>query len=125
MITLQAISPAEYKTWLNLAIRAYADDKVNSGNWEVSEALDRSAAEFHRLLPDGPATPANFIYSLAAPGNIVRDLRPADDAKPGLDTEPVSVGVLWFALPPWKPPIAFIYDFVIYQPYRRHGYGAS
>jgi ribosomal protein S18 acetylase RimI-like enzyme len=116
MITLEAISPAEYKTWLTQAIRDYADDKVSSGNWEAAEALDRSAAEFHRLLPDGPATPDNFVYSLMAPNA---------DADSAEDAAPVSVGVLWFALPPWKPPIAFIYDFLIYEPYRRHGYGAE
>src|SRR4051812_49807063 len=112
MITLETITLPEYKTWLTQAIRDYADDKVSSGNWEASEALDRSAAEFHRLLPDGPATPDNFIYSLMAP----------NAGKGGEETTPVSVGVLWFALPPWKPPIAFIYDFLIYEPYRRHGY---
>jgi len=114
MITLEAISPAEYKTWLTQAIRDYADDTVSSGNWDASEALDRSAAEFHRLLPDGPATPDNFVYSLTAP-----------NANGGDEPAPVSVGVLWFALPPWKPPIAFIYDFLIYEPYRRHGYGEA
>jgi len=116
MITLEAISPAEYKTWLTQAIRDYAEDKVSSGNWEASEALDRSGAEFHRLLPDGPATPDNFIFSLMAP---------KANTKAGEEAAPVSVGVLWFALPPWKPPIAFIYDFHIYEPYRRHGYGAE
>ena len=114
MITLEAISPAEYKTWLTQAIRDYADDKVSSGNWDASEALDRSAAEFHRLLPDGPATPDNFVYSLMTPNA---------NTKGSDDTAPVSVGVLWFALPPWKPPIAFIYDFLIYEPHRRHGFG--
>jgi len=116
MITLEAISPAEYKTWLTQAIRDYAEDKVSSGNWDASEALDRSGAEFHRLLPDGPATPDNFIFSLMAPNA---------STKAGEEAAPVSVGVLWFALPPWKPPIAFIYDFHIYEPYRRHGYGAE
>ncbi len=114
MITLEAISPAEYKTWLTQAIRDYAGDKVSSGNWDASEALDRSAAEFHRLLPEGPATPDNFVYSLMAPPT---------DSKASEEPAPVSVGVLWFALPPWKPPIAFIYDFLIYEPFRRRGYG--
>ena len=104
MITLQSISPAEYKTWLTQAIREYADDKVGAGNWVAAEALDRSAAEFHRLLPDGPATPDNYVYSLAAAG------------------EEAAVGVMWFAVPPWKPPIAFIYDLLIYEAYRRRGY---
>jgi ribosomal protein S18 acetylase RimI-like enzyme len=113
MITLEAISPAEYKTWLTQAIRDYADDKVSSGNWDASDALDRSAAEFHRLLPEGPATQDNFFFSLMAPNA---------KAKEGEEAAPVSVGVLWFALPPWKPPIAFIYDFLIYEPYRRQGF---
>ena len=90
MITLEAISPAEYKTWLTQAIRDYAEDKVSSGNWDASEALDRSGAEFHRLLPDGPATPDNFIFSLMAPNA---------STKAGEEAAPVSVGVLWFALP--------------------------
>ena len=116
MLTLEPISTAEYKSWLSQAIRDYAGDKVNSGNWEAGDALDRSAAEFHRLLPDGPATPDNFIYSLIAaqPG-----------AKSGEGTERVLVGVLWFALPPWKPPIAFVYDLLIFEPYRRSGHGEA
>ena len=44
MITLQSISPAEYKTWLTQAIREYADDKVGAGNWVAAEALDSSCA---------------------------------------------------------------------------------
>jgi RimJ/RimL family protein N-acetyltransferase len=116
MITLEAISPTEYKTWLTQAIRDYADNKVRSGNWDAPDALDRSAAEFHRLLPDGPATPDNFVFSLMASNA---------SAKAAEDAAPVSVGVLWFALPPWKPPIAFIYDLLIYEPYGRHGYDAE
>jgi RimJ/RimL family protein N-acetyltransferase len=116
MVTLEPISPAEYKTWLTQAIRGYADDKVSSGSWDADEALDRSAAEFHRLLPDGPDTPDNFVFSLTAP---------KPNGKGGDEAAPVSVGVLWFARPPWKPPVAFIYDFLIYEPYRRHGYGAE
>jgi ribosomal protein S18 acetylase RimI-like enzyme len=108
MITLQPMTPAEYEPWLSAEIQAYADEKVQAGNWTVAEALERSAEEHRKLLPRGLDTPDNWLYMIMP------------NSAPG--AEPAAVGVLWLAVPPWKPPQAFVYDFLIYEPYRRRGY---
>jgi RimJ/RimL family protein N-acetyltransferase len=109
MIQLLPMTQPEYEPWLEQAITDYADDKVRAGTWEAGEALERSRAEFQRLLPDGLATKDNYVYSIWS-----------DDAP--LDT---PVGVLWMAVPPWKRSLAFVYDFSIFEPYRRRGYGSQ
>ena len=75
----------------------------------ASEALDRSRADFHSLLPAGLTSPNNYIYSIWS-----------DDAP--LDA---PVGVLWIAVQSRQPSQAFIFDFIIFEPYRRRGYGAQ
>jgi RimJ/RimL family protein N-acetyltransferase len=109
MIQLLPMTPAEYEAWLAHAVDDYADDKVRSGAWQAEKAVERSRAEFQKLLPDGLASKDNYLYSIWS-----------DDAP--LD---VPVGVLWMAVPPWKPPLAFVFDFIIFEPYRRRGYATQ
>ena len=107
MVQLLPMTQPEYEAWLDNAIRDYAQDKVQAGAWEASEALERSRAEFQKLLPEGRHSPDNHLYSIWS-----------DDAP--LDT---PVGVLWIAIPTWKRTMAFIYDIIVFEPYRRRGYG--
>lgn len=107
MVTLQPMTPAEYEPWLEAETKTYADEKVQAGNWAAAEALDRSAEEHRKLLPQGLATPDNYLYTIVA------------EVSPG--EPPRAVGVVWLAVPPWKPPLAFVYDFLIHEPYRRRG----
>jgi ribosomal protein S18 acetylase RimI-like enzyme len=107
MIQLLPMTPAEYDPWQAQAIRDYADDKVKAGAWTAGEALERSAGEFAKLLPQGLASPDNWLFSIWT-----------DEAP--LDT---PVGMLWVARPAWRADQAFIYDFLIHEPYRRRGYG--
>jgi len=108
MVQLRPLTQPEYETWLADEIQVYADEKVQSGNWDAAEALERSRAEHDKLLPQGLATPDNYLYRVMA------------EPEPG--AAPVAVGMIWLAVPPWKPPVAFIYDFVIDGAYRRRGY---
>ncbi len=55
-VLLVPMDATDYQGWLEQAVREYADEKVKSGNWDTSEAVSRSAAEFKNYLPDGPAT---------------------------------------------------------------------
>jgi ribosomal protein S18 acetylase RimI-like enzyme len=107
MVQLLPMTQPEYDAWLDSAIKDYAQDKVQAGAWEAGEALERSRGEFHKLLPAGLESPDNHLYSIWS-----------DDAP--LDT---PVGVLWIAIPTWKRTMAFIYDIIVFEPYRRHGYG--
>jgi hypothetical protein len=91
------MTPVEYALWLAHAVEDCADDKVRAGAWPAEAARERSRAEFQKLLPDGLASKDNYLYSIWS-----------DDAP--LDT---PVGALWMAVPPWKPPLAFVFDFII------------
>jgi RimJ/RimL family protein N-acetyltransferase len=107
MIQLLPMTQPEYDPWLARAITDYADDKVRAGAWEAGEAQERSRADFQKLLPDGLASPDNYLYSIWS-----------DDAP--LDT---PVGVLWIAVLPRQPALAFVFDFIVFELYRRRGYG--
>jgi len=107
MVQLLPMTQPEYDAWLDSAIKDYAQDKVQAGAWEAGEALERSRVEFHKLLPAGLESPDNHLYSIWS-----------DDAP--LD---IPVGVLWVAIPSWKRTMAFIYDIIVFEPYRRRGYG--
>ena len=108
MIRLRPMNASEYEIYLERAINEYADEKVMAGNWHPSEALELSRQEYQRLLPDGPATPRQHLFTIA------------------LDNQPGSLGMIWFAeIDQALQPYAFIYDFYIDEPFRRMGYGAE
>ena len=87
------MAASDYQGWLDRAVGEYAEDKVKSGNWHASEALTRSAAEFDKYLPDGPATENAYIYSVL------------DEALG------VKVGMIWFTLFADRPdPDAYIFN---------------
>jgi ribosomal protein S18 acetylase RimI-like enzyme len=106
MITLAPITIPDYETFLKQSIRDYADDKVHSGNWKPEEALERSRKEHAALLPDGPRTKDQFIFSIY-------------QAETGQ-----NLGILWVNIKMEAVRReAFIYNFVIEEPYRGRGYG--
>lgn len=102
-VRLRPMTLAEYDAWLAHLIEDYAAEKVAAGNWTAEEALARSAEETNGLLPQGPSTPGQHLFSIVAAG------------------EPEPVGVLWFAAIEARRQ-AFIYDLEIHPPYRRRGY---
>jgi ribosomal protein S18 acetylase RimI-like enzyme len=106
MITLIPMNETEFQTYLAKAIREYANEKVQAGNWTIDEAPERSRQEFEGYLPQGIKTPDNFLYSL-------------------LNETNEKVGFLWYATLPKQPGQAFIYDFEIYETFRRKGYASQ
>ena len=105
-VLLIPITEDEYQTWLAQSVKDYAQDKIDAGTWQPEEALSRSENDFTSLLSQGRTTPDNHIYSI-------------QDATLG-----THVGVLWIAVTSrGLHRSAFIYDIVIYEAYRRHGYG--
>src|SRR5512139_2701605 len=106
MVRLVPMKETEYQSFLDLAIREYAEDKVRAGNWQPEEALERSGQDFQKLLPAGVATRDHYLYDIE------------DEA---LGTK---VGMIWLArVRQGAHPIMFIYDFRIDEPFRRKGYG--
>ena len=106
MITLTPMSAPEFRDYLANAIRTYAQDKIQAGNWSQDEALERSIKEFEGYLPQGVQTPNNYLFSL-------------------INENGDKVGILWYATLPKRPGLAFIYDFEIYELFRRRGYASQ
>ena len=106
MLRLVPMSEATYQAYLEVTVREYAEDKIKAGNWQPEEALERSAQEFRKYLPDGVATKGNTLYDV-------------EDEALG-----IKVGMIWLGcIMQGTKPAMFIYDFVIDEAHRRTGYG--
>ncbi|MSP14518.1 MAG: GNAT family N-acetyltransferase [Chloroflexi bacterium] len=108
MIRLVPMNGEDFQSWLVQTIQEYAAEKVQAGNWSASNALELSQSEFQELLPDGLSTKNQYLFTLVD----------ADLAE--------KVGMIWFALLARRSGReVFIYDFVVFEPFRRRGYGAQ
>jgi RimJ/RimL family protein N-acetyltransferase len=101
---LRPMTETEYAAWLEAAIPAYASDKVDSGQWSEEDSLERSQMEFAELLPQGLATPDNFLFTIT-------------------DLQATAVGVLWFAVRTrFDARVANVFDITVWPERRREGH---
>ena len=106
MTILVRMTEDEFLTFVEEAVPAYAADKVASGQWQQSDALERARKSFEELLPLGLATPDNHLFTVR------------DDAD-------VSVGVVWVAAEDRADKrIAYLYQINIKPLHRRTGHAA-
>ncbi len=106
MIRLVPMNETDFQAYLAFAIPDYAQEHVQSGRWSAEEALEQAQKQYQQLLPDGLQSKQQYFYSL-------QDEQQAS-----------KVGMLWFALEErGKAPIVFVYDVMIYEQFRRRGYG--
>ena len=106
MVRLISITATDFQAYLEEDIERYAQARVRAGDWHPSEALQKSREEHQQLLPDGLATSNHYLFSI-------------EDEALGS-----KVGVIWFAIYDRQlQPVAFVYDFSIYEEFRRRGYG--
>lgn len=107
MVQLKPLSEEQLQTYLEGAIRSYAEEHIKGGRWTTENALENSRKEFEALLPQGTQTPNQYLYSIY-------------DEENG-----EHVGILWFARQQregvWT---AFVYEIEVFEPYRRRGYGS-
>lgn len=104
-IDLVPLTDAEFAAWRERAVIEYAAEHVRTGHWAEADAIERSADEFNRLLPDGARTAGHFLWTI----------RPTDGQ---------PVGVLWVDTQR-RPSQAFIYDIEISDDQRGAGYGTA
>jgi GNAT superfamily N-acetyltransferase len=104
-VTLVPMSEARYEVWRDRAVAEYAAEHVKTGRWTAEEAPERSAEQFAELLPDGPATPDHWLWTVRSSAG--------DD-----------VGVLWVARQP-RPGLAFIFDIEMDESRRGQGFGTA
>jgi len=115
MVRLVPMAEEDLEAHLKQAVPEYAQDHVDAGNWTPEEALARSEKDFHSLLPQGVATPNQYLYSIVA----------TEEGSMG-DATKSKVGMLWFAVDPERPrPFAWVYDFFVHSEHRRRGYGRA
>jgi ribosomal protein S18 acetylase RimI-like enzyme len=101
------MTESEFVEFAKDAVPAYAADKVASGQWAEAESLELSRNGFAKLLPQGLATPDNYLFT-------VRD-----------EENNVSVGILWIAVQERAGKrIAYVYDVSIKPGHRRKGHAA-
>lgn len=108
MIALSPMTDDEYQPYVRQSIQDYAAEHVRGGRWSAEDALEQSAREFDSLLTQGLHTPDHFLYMIVEEDTGQR------------------VGVLWFALQSRAGQrTAWVYDIVIYEEFRRHGYATQ
>ena len=106
--SLSPMSEASYERYLAVAIPAYANDNVESGRWDKTDALERSRAAHEKLLPDGIDTDKNYLF----------DIRH--------NQEDQVVGYIWVCVDDtYHAKTAFIFDLEIFEEYRRKGFARS
>lgn len=107
-VRLDPITEEEFAAWLLPAVKDLARQHVVSGQWSPEEALEFSKGQFIRLLPDGPRSDQQHLYT-------VRDA--ADGG---------AVGTLWIGMRlKAGRPEAYVYDLVVREERRGLGYGRA
>lgn len=105
-VQLMPMTDDDFRAYRDQAVADYAAEHVRAGNWTAAEAPARAEHELSNLLPHGVATPHQYLFSIL-------------DSQTG-----VKVGMIWFAVNErMGRRTAFIYDFRVYEPFRRKGYG--
>jgi ribosomal protein S18 acetylase RimI-like enzyme len=105
MTILVPMSEAEYATYLKDAIPDFARDKVTSGQWAEEDALELARAGYEELLPQGLATPDNFLYEIRE------------------TPEGPALGMLWFAIQDRAGrKVAYVYDVLVKPEHRNKGH---
>jgi ribosomal protein S18 acetylase RimI-like enzyme len=107
MVRLIPMSETDFQVYLAYAINDYAQEHIKAGNWHPSDALQKSEKAYQQLLPQGLASKNQNLYSIQA------------------NETGAKVGILWFAVKEGPPLSAFIYDFRVYEEYRRRGYATQ
>ena len=104
MLRLEPMTEERFAAYLEAAIPEYAADKVAAGTWLEEEALQKSREGYGKLLPQGLASPRQFLF------DVVQD----DSGE--------AVGLLWIEVDDAKRD-AFIYDVMLDEAYRGRGLG--
>jgi RimJ/RimL family protein N-acetyltransferase len=108
MVQLVPMTEDDYQRYLAWAMEDYAQAQVKAGSWRPDEAEELAQQEFETLLPDGLSTSGQFLY-------VVQ--REEDGAE---------VGWLWYGIREQRESrYAALYDFLIFEAYRRQGYGSE
>ena len=98
----------EFAAYMEQAIPEFAQDKVASGQWSQASSLEQSRQGYDELLPNGLATPENFLFTL----------------REAITYE--VVGMLWYAVQERAGQrVAYVYDVLIETQHQRKGFATQ
>ena len=109
-VRLSPLTETRLKEYLESLIVEYARDHVRDGQWSEGESLERARKEVATLLPQGTATPGHYLRAIVS--------LPREE----------EVGRIWYARTTrgeGGPPHLFIYDLLVLESQRGHGYGEA
>lgn len=109
MIEFVGMSEEEFSTYFKEAIRKYAEEKVNSGNWSPEKAEELAKQTMEKLLPEGINTKTHHLYSIYDKESNKR------------------IGIIWFKINEngSSNQQMFLYDILINEKYRGKGFGTQ
>ena len=108
MVRLEKMAAEDFDTYIEKLTANYAKDNVRSGRWTREEALEKSVSQINSLLPEGIETQNHVFFSIVDEG-----------------TGDV-VGYIWLHVVPGEGhKKAFIYDLIIFEKFRKRGYGRA
>jgi ribosomal protein S18 acetylase RimI-like enzyme len=108
MVQLIPMDEATYERFLEWAVSDYAQEQVKAGTWKREDALQLAEKAFESLLPQGLSSPNQYLYALVD------------------ETRDRHIGFLWYGLRDGEgEPFAALYEIVIFEAYRRQGYGSE
>ena len=109
MIKFTSFSSEDFAEYTQRAVRGYAEEKVRAGNWEAETALRQAEQEFKTLLPYGLETNENYFCWILA----------------NIESGEHKVGNIWYASSQSNRDDIFIWDFEIFEDFRRRGYASE
>ena len=104
MIALRIMTEDEYNNWVKYSISDYAKNLFKAEKYSETEAIKQAEKEFYSLLKNGLDTPGHHLFVAE------------NDNK-------IPVGVIWYITA--DANCIFIADFLVYEEYRRMGYGIA
>ena len=108
MVRLVPMTETNFESYMEVTIKDYAQEHVKAGNFNPEDAIDLAREQLDRILPERLSTDGHFF-------NSVED-----------DNSQNKVGVLWYAVDDrGGMKKAFVYDVIIFEEYRRRGYGSE
>ena len=108
MVILRPMTDGEFADYRAHAVRNYAEEKVRAGNWGPDEACRLAEETLDMLLPEGVATPEHHLFTIEC-------------------ADGTSIGWLWLAerVEANADRHAFVYEIIIFDDFRRQGYGRA
>jgi ribosomal protein S18 acetylase RimI-like enzyme len=105
-VTVRPMTQQEYDGWRAGVIESYAQDLAASSGVPLQVARADATAQFPRLLPDGLATPGNWLLRV-------------------LDTHGEDVGALWLGPSTDRAGMVHVFDIEILPEHQGRGLGRA